>query len=154
MKRDIKERKALFRGLISSLVLKGKIKTTEAKAKAIKGQIDKLVSRAKKSGLTARRQLLTTLDKGAVERLLNDISPRFSGRSSGFTQMIKLGPRKGDNAPLVLLQWVGLADIQREEEKKPEVKKPETATKDETKEKKRKNVGYPEDKKIKASKKK
>lgn len=154
MKRDIKERKALFRGLISSLVLKGKIKTTEAKAKAIKGQIDKLVSRAKKSGLTARRQLLTTLDKGAVERLLNDISPRFSGRSSGFTQMIKLGPRKGDNAPLVLLQWVGLADIQREEEKKPEVKKPETVTKDEAKEKKRKNVGYPEDKKIKDSKKK
>lgn len=133
LKRDTKERKALFKGLISSLVLKGKIKTTEAKAKAIRGQIDKIVSQAKRSGLTARRQLLTTLDLKIVERLLNNISPRFSGRSSGFTQTIKLGPRKGDNAPLVLLQWVGLEEIQKEKEKKPEVKKSETTTKTEPK---------------------
>lgn len=107
LKRTIGERKSLFRNLISSLILKGKIQTTEAKAKAIKGQIDKLVGWSKKGTLTARRRLLRVLDKRAVDKLMGGLTPIFEGRLSGFTQMVKLGPRKGDSAPVVLLRWVG-----------------------------------------------
>lgn len=107
LKRTTGERKSLFRSLISSIILKGKIKTTEAKAKAIKGQIDRFVSWSKKGTLSARRQLLQVLDKRTVDKLMGELAPIFEGRSSGFTQIIKIGPRKGDNAPVVLLRWVG-----------------------------------------------
>lgn len=107
LKRTTKERKALFKSLISSLVLKGKIKTTEAKAKAIVGQVDKFVGVAKKGTLSGRRHLLAFFPKKTVGKLLSEVAPSFSSRLSGFTQIIKIGPRKGDNAPMVLLQWVG-----------------------------------------------
>ena len=122
LKRNIKERKVLFKGLISSLILKGRIKTTKAKAKAIQGQAEKLVSKARRGTLSVRRQLANVLDKGAVEKLLNEVGPSFSKRQSGFTQMIKIGSRKGDNAPMVLLQWVEVEKIQKLEEKTPEAK--------------------------------
>lgn len=117
LKRNSKERKTLFKGLISSLILRGRVKTTEAKAKSIKGQIDKIVSKAKKGTLDARRQLLATLNQGAAEKLLNEVIPSFSNRSSGFTQIIKVGPRKGDSAPMVLLQWVGMEATLKKDKK-------------------------------------
>lgn len=114
LKRDTNERKALFRGLISSLILRGKIKTTEAKAKAVKGQIDKVVTLAKKATLGARRRLLAILDVNAVEKLMTEVAPKFGERPSGFTQIIKIEPRKGDDAPMVLLRWVGITEISNE----------------------------------------
>lgn len=93
--------------MISALVLKGAIKTTEVKAKAVKGQIDKIVTRAKKGNLAARRQLLKLLDERVVEKLINETGPIFANRSSGFSQIVKIGSRKGDNAAMVLLRWVG-----------------------------------------------
>lgn len=109
----------MFKGLISSLILKGKIETTVAKAKAIRGQIDKFVTRAKKGTLAARRQLLGSLDQPVVEKLMNEVAPGLT-RLSGFTQMVKIGLRKGDSAPMVLLRWSGLEAV---EKKKPDSKK-------------------------------
>jgi len=104
--RDIKERKALFKNLVISLISHGKIKTTKAKAKAIKGLVDKLVSKAKQGTLHARRQVLAFLSqKEAVKKLFDEIGPRFERRASGFTRIINIGQRQGDNAPMVVMEW-------------------------------------------------
>lgn len=105
------------------MVLKGRIKTTEPKAKSIKGQVEKMVSRAKTGAITAKRQLLATIGRDGWEKLVSEITPHFLDRSSGFTQIIKIGPRKGDNAPMVFLQWVGFEEMvktHKEEKKKKE----------------------------------
>lgn len=104
--RNIKQRKALFRNLINSLILAGRIRTTEAKAKAVKGLVDKLVTKAKKKTLWDWRQLLGPFPQKSVEKLIKEIVPRFENRSSGFTRLIKIGSRPGDQAPQVLLEWV------------------------------------------------
>lgn len=107
LKRDKNERKALFKGLMSSLVLYERIKTTEAKAKAIKGSIDKLVTSARKNNaLVARQMVEPYLTHTAIEKFLSDIALRFEGRSGGYTRIVKLGKRLKDNAPMVLMEWV------------------------------------------------
>ena len=106
LKRDINERKALFKGLMSSLVLHEKIETTEAKAKAIKGEVDKLVTNAKKDGILARKLLSAKLFPEALEKMIKDIAPRFNKRQGGYTKMVRLGKRFGDDATMVLLEWV------------------------------------------------
>lgn len=102
LKRDTNERKALFKGLMSSLVLKESIKTTEEKAKAIKGSFDKLITRAKKGGNLARI-LSPSLTDEALKKLVNEIAPRFKERTSGYTKMAKLGRRFSDNASMVIV---------------------------------------------------
>lgn len=101
-KRDINERKALFKGLISSLILKESIKTTEEKAKAIKGSIDKIITKAKKGGNLARF-LSSDISDEALKKLVNEVAPRFKERTSGYTKMAKLGRRFSDNASMVIL---------------------------------------------------
>jgi len=121
LKRDKNERTALFKSLISSLVLNEKIKTTESKAKAIKSEIDKLVTKAKKGGNSARNVLQKSLSQPAVEKIIKEIGPRFSKRSGGYTKIIKLGKRFGDDAPTVILEWsetAALVPAQNLEEKK------------------------------------
>ncbi|OGH37896.1 MAG: 50S ribosomal protein L17 [Candidatus Levybacteria bacterium RIFCSPLOWO2_01_FULL_38_21] len=105
-KRDIKERKALFKSLMSSLVLKERIKTTEAKAKAIKGNIDKLITKVKKGEDNARRFLTKSLSPDALEKLISEVTPRFKNRQGGYTRIIKLPKRVSDHAPIVLMEWV------------------------------------------------
>jgi len=105
-KRDIKERKALFKSLMSSLVLKERIKTTEAKAKAIKGDVDKLITTVKKNQDFARRFLTKSLSPEALEKLIRKIVPRFKERSGGYTRIIKLGKRVSDHTPMVIMEWV------------------------------------------------
>lgn len=122
--RDIKERKALFKNLISSLILSGRIETTEEKAKAVKGEIDKLVGQAKEGTLAARRQLQSVLSPAIVDKLVREVSPHFIKRSSGFTQIFRLGPRRGDNASMVLLQWVEKITPLKKEKPIKEVRKP------------------------------
>jgi len=106
LKRDIKERKALFKSLISSLVLKERIKTTEAKAKAIKGDVDKLITKVKKNENFARRFLTKSLSPVALEKLIRKVVPRFKNRKSGYTRIIRLGKRVSDHAPMVIMEWV------------------------------------------------
>jgi len=103
--RSYNERKALFKSLISSLIIHGEIKTTEAKAKAIRGLVEKLISRAKQKTLAARRLLLAFLqNKEVVSKLIEEIAPRFENRQGGFTRILRIGRRRGDQAMVVKLK--------------------------------------------------
>ena len=108
-KRDHNERKALFNNLMSSLILEGRIKTTEQKAKAIKAQVDKLVTMAKKEEAHARRQLSHTLLPNAIEKLVTEITPRFKERHGGYTRLIRVGQRFNDNSSMVIMEWTEMA---------------------------------------------
>ena len=106
LKRDTNERKALFKGLASSLVLEERIKTTEQKAKAVKGQVEKLVTKAKKGDLHAERLIQPYLNAPAVSKMMTDIAPRFKTRPGGYTRIIRMGKRLQDNSSMVILEWV------------------------------------------------
>ena len=105
-KRDVNQRKALFKSLMSSLVLKERIKTTLAKAKAIKADVDKLITRVKKGEDEARRLLGKSLSQDALEKLITKVAPRFKERSGGYTRIIRLGRRVSDHASMVIMEWV------------------------------------------------
>ncbi|MBI2031410.1 MAG: 50S ribosomal protein L17 [Candidatus Levybacteria bacterium] len=105
-KRDVKERKALFKSLLSSLVLNERIKTTEAKAKAIKAEADKLISKARREKKLAQRLLSVHLYPEAVEKVISEIAPRFENRKGGYVRIVKLGERLSDNARMAIMEWV------------------------------------------------
>jgi large subunit ribosomal protein L17 len=109
-KRDANERKALFKNLLTSLVMEERIQTTEAKAKAIKAAADKLVTRAKKGGASAERFLGPSVNHNAVVKLINDIAPRFATREGGYTRIIKTKNRIADNAPQVFMEWTEIPE--------------------------------------------
>lgn len=114
-KRDKNERKALFNGLISAMILKGSITTTEEKAKSIKGDIEKLVTKAKREN---KRLLQGFLKPFEIDKLINEIAPTFAARPGGYTRIIKTGRRFNDNASMVILQWVDEIQIKNEKEVK------------------------------------
>lgn len=130
LSRDRKQRKALFKNLINALVLHGQIRTTEAKAKAIRGLVDKLITKGKEQTLHARRLIAAFLqDKKAVNKIVDDLGPLFKKRPGGFTRIIRLGSRRGDSAPMVKLELV----------EKPKIKESsEVDAKDENKDNKKK----------------
>ncbi|MBP9719376.1 MAG: 50S ribosomal protein L17 [Candidatus Levybacteria bacterium] len=105
-KRDSNERKALFKSLMSELVLHGRIKTTEQKAKAIRASAEKLIKKAQKNGNLARKLLSMELIPAAMEKVITDIAPKFASRSGGYTRMVKLGRRFNDDASMVVMEWV------------------------------------------------
>lgn len=118
LNRNIKQRKALFRSLFINLVLKGRIITTEAKAKAVRRFIDKIITQVKKQTLASRRLVLAEIpNKDVFEKLYKEMTPLFKERVSGFTRMIKIGERKGDKAEMVILEWVR-QPLNQEENKK------------------------------------
>lgn len=106
LKRDVNERKALFKNLLTSLVLNESIKTTEAKAKAIRSAADKLITKAKKGGTVAYRGLEAEVNRNAVVKLVEDLGPRFASRNGGYTRIMRIGNRVADNAPMVMMEWV------------------------------------------------
>jgi large subunit ribosomal protein L17 len=108
LSRGKKGREALLRSLVRAVIVSGKVVTTKAKAKAIVGQIDKIITLAKKKTLDSRRRVLAFLgnDREASERLVNILAPSFSNRNSGYTRIILLSPRKGDNAQMARIEWV------------------------------------------------
>lgn len=107
LRRDTNERKALFRSLMSSLVLNGKIKTSEAKAKSIRSEIEKLVTHAKKDGEGAKKLILGHIpNEKVVDKIISEIAPVFATRPGGYTRIIKMGPRVKDGAKMVLMSWV------------------------------------------------
>ena len=103
--KDLNQRKALFKGLMRSLALNESIKTTESKAKAIKGEFESHITKAKK-GEQARYNLVKHLSEDAVDRLIKDIAPRMKDRNGGYTRIIRMGNRVKDNAEMVLLELV------------------------------------------------
>lgn len=132
LNRDTKARKALFKNLITSLILYERIKTTEVKAKAIKGLVDKLVTKAKSNTLAARRMLAAFLpDKNAVDKMMEVVGPRFKERTSGFTRTIHLGPRKGDAAEIVQIEFVEGIVVEKKQEEKLEKKETKKVVKKE-----------------------
>lgn len=108
--RDINQRKALFKSLMRSLALNESIKTTESKAKAIKGEFESHITRAK-DGEEARYHLVKHLPEEAVDRLIKDIAPRMKTRNGGYTRIIRMGARVKDNAEMVILELVEKAPI-------------------------------------------
>ena len=104
--RNTKTRKTLFRNLITQFFMHDRIVTTEAKAKEVRRLAEKLITKAKKEDLHARRQVLRVVsDKGAVKRLFDVILAKVSNRNTGgYTRIIKIGNRKGDDAPMALLE--------------------------------------------------
>jgi large subunit ribosomal protein L17 len=107
LSRERDTRRALFRSLIRALVSNGKIKTTKAKAKAIQGKIDTLVSLGKKKDISARRRVYAILgnDRKTTDFIFGKIASVFSDRKSGFTRIINLPRRLGDQAEMVRLEW-------------------------------------------------
>ena len=103
--RDTNAKKALIRGLIAALIQRERIETTESKAKAIKGEIDKLVTLAKKKTNASMNKLNQFFGNGEIVKMLLTLTERFGTRSSGFTRVYKTTIRKGDNAQLVIVEW-------------------------------------------------
>ncbi|MEK7607234.1 MAG: 50S ribosomal protein L17 [Patescibacteria group bacterium] len=100
-------RKALLRGLVNSLVLYEKIKTTKAKAKAIKPIVEKYVTIGKTPSLHHKRLLKSELyTEGAIRKVFEVLGPRFKDRKGGYTRIINLGPRQGDGAEIVQIEFV------------------------------------------------
>lgn len=125
--KDINQRKALFRGLMRSLALNESIKTTESKAKAIRGEFESHITKAKK-GEESRYHLLKHLSEDAVDRLVKDIAPRMKERNGGYTRIIRLGNRVKDNAEMVMLELVEKGE-KIIEEKKVNIKKQKVSKK-------------------------
>ncbi len=98
--------KALSKNLLRQLIAYGKIKTTEARAKTLQSLTDRIVNRAKVDSVVSRRFLLSLLPPKLAEKMTKNIVPVFKKRTGGFTRIIKLGKRLGDNAQVVLIEWV------------------------------------------------
>ncbi len=100
-------RRALYRNLITELFRHERIKTTEAKAKAIRPKAEKLITLGKRGTLHARRLAAGRLnDPEILKKLFDEIAPRYEDRPGGYTCILKLGRRQGDNAPMVLIELV------------------------------------------------
>ena len=105
--RTAEHRKALLANQVCSLIEHQRIKTTLAKAKAVRPLAEKMVTLGKKGSLHARRTALAVLrQKGAVKKLFDDIAPRSADRQGGYTRIVKLGARKSDSAPVAFIEWV------------------------------------------------
>jgi large subunit ribosomal protein L17 len=99
--------KAMFANMVASLVAAEAIVTTEARAKALRPVAEKVITKAKKGGLHNHRQVLGFLrDRDMTTKLFNEIGPRYADRNGGYTRILKLGPRHGDNAPMARIELV------------------------------------------------
>ncbi len=105
--RDTSARKALFRSILTSFFAYERIETTEAKAKEISGLAEKMITLAKRGDLHARRQVSSYLmDEEVVKKLFSTIAEKYADRQGGYTRIMKLGPRRGDAAPMAILELV------------------------------------------------
>lgn len=105
--RTSSHRRALLRHLATAVIDNGRVETTEAKAKAVKPVIDKMITLGKRGDMHARRQAAAYLtDEGAVAKLFSDVAPNYAERNGGYTRIVKLGPRRGDAAPMAVIELV------------------------------------------------
>ena len=111
--RNTAQRKALLRDLVTDLILNGSIQTTLAKAKELKRLADKMVTLGKKNTLASRRQAAELIrfetdeeGKYALQKLFDEIAPKFANRNGGYTRVLKLGPRRGDATEMALIEFV------------------------------------------------
>jgi large subunit ribosomal protein L17 len=108
LSRDSAHRRSLMRNLSRDVIQHERIKTSQAKAKAVKPKVEKLITLAKRGDLHARRQALAELgqDKFIVHKLFEEIAPRYAERPGGYTRIVKLGPRRSDSTEMVFLELV------------------------------------------------
>lgn len=101
-------RRALYRNLIVAVIRYEQIRTTEAKAKEVRGQVERMITLAKEGSLTSRRRIISEMPNEplVIDKLMNEIAARYGDRNSGFTRVVRLGPRAGDAAPIVQLELV------------------------------------------------
>ena len=105
--RDSAHRRSLYANLACSLIEHGRIRTTEAKAKAVKPFAEQMITLGKRGDLAARRHAISTLrSNDVVHKLFSEVAPRFAERNGGYTRVVKLGPRQGDAASMALLELV------------------------------------------------
>jgi len=113
--RTSSQRKALLRDLVTDLIINERIETTEMKAKELRKLADKMVTLGKKGTLAARKQAAQTVryetantetGQNAVQKLFEDIAPRYAERNGGYTRVLKLGPRRGDGAEMAIIEFV------------------------------------------------
>ncbi|WP_456277061.1 50S ribosomal protein L17 [Bacillus sp. AK128] len=109
------QRKALLRDLATDLIINERIETTEARAKELKSVVEKMITLGKRGDLHARRQAAAYIrhevaneetNQDAIQKLFGDIAPRYTERQGGYTRILKLGPRRGDGAPMVIIELV------------------------------------------------
>ncbi len=138
LNRTAGHRKALYSNVATSLFEHKQVKTTIAKAKAVRKTVDRIITFAKRGSLADRRQVLKTIhDKRVVKDLFDDIAPTYKERDGGYTRIIKLGRRKGDGAEIALLELVGYEGVLMEkhkskEEGKTKKKEKQTSEKEKT----------------------
>ena len=108
LSRDSAHRRALLRNLSRDLIEHERIKTSQAKAKAVKPEVEKLITLAKRGDLHARRQCMSELgqDRFLVHKLFDEVAPRYAERPGGYTRIVKLGPRRSDSTEMVFLELV------------------------------------------------
>lgn len=108
LSRDSAHRRALIRNLCTEILEHERVRTTEAKAKVVKPEVEKLITLAKRGDLHARRQALSALNqnKFTVHKLFEEIAPRYSERPGGYTRILKLGPRRSDATEMVYIELV------------------------------------------------
>lgn len=108
--------KMILGGLAAALIREERIRTTETKGKRLVPVADKLVTLGKQGSVHARRQALRVIeDRDIIHKLFDDIGPRFADRNGGYTRVVKLGPRKGDAAPMVIVEFVEHAAVRATE---------------------------------------
>lgn len=109
------QRKAMLRDLTTDLIISERIETTEARAKELRSVVEKMITLGKRGDLHARRQAASYVrhevaneetGQDAVQKLFADIAPRYGERQGGYTRIMKLGPRRGDGAPMVVIELV------------------------------------------------
>ncbi|WP_326717181.1 50S ribosomal protein L17 [Vagococcus jeotgali] len=121
--RTSSQRKAMLRDLTTDLIINERIETTEARAKEIRSTTEKMITLGKRGDLHARRQAAqfvrneylearldeneeTIIEETALQKLFNDLGPRYADRQGGYTRILKKGPRRGDAAPMVIIELV------------------------------------------------
>ena len=128
--RDNKHRRSMLATLTKQVVMNESIKTTDTRAKEVRKFVDKMITYGKKKDLVSRRKALAFLhnDKAAVDKIFNDLAKRYENRNGGYTQILKMAERHGDNSLMVILKLV------HEEQPKEEKKETKKTTKKEKKE--------------------
>ena len=119
---DNKHRRSMLANITKDVIMNGKVQTTETRAKEVRKFVDKMITYGKKGDLVSRRKALAFLhnDTKTVDKIFNDLAKRYENRNGGYTQILKLGERRGDNSLMVVLRLVEEA---KKEEKKETTKK-------------------------------
>ena len=119
LNRTSAHRKALFRNMVTSLLDREQVQNTDAKAKALRPFVDRMITLGKRGTLHARRQALAFIrSEDVVKKLFDDVAVRFRERPGGYTRIVKLGVRKGDAAPMSLIELVDRGDASKSEAEK------------------------------------